>query len=581
MTSVNKQAAKIQAFLKTRFNTTQLKLTCRISKTTPLDGLLNAAVCIKSGYKVIITDATGTLKKLFPTVPYVHLNTTHRFEAAVVKVIDALTKYFNTPTPTNNETCLELSDIINSNMSQYTKNKLHESYNVVCDQFVNQILPGFSLLTCGINQDRLKTAMQQKYGEKGDFNFINDIASTDILAMIDAIYGINNIPYELCTTHIELCNEYAARMGYLKNNFPPKIHKVDYPVCITMDERIHKIGTDITSSNNFTTPRATKPMPPRVAQVLEEFRLLQGFYDINWAERFITEKIAKMIRYCETAKRFHLNIAVSGGIDSAVVLMLVNELCKRDNRFTMLAILLPIDSTPEIQNRGEELCNVYNIPYVKLDFTIEHAELCNYIIQQMTNANITINNLALTYVEGCAKSNFRGFIMYCISLLTDGLTVGTGNQDEDAFARFYSSLGDGYVDISPIADVPKHFVYCLGKFLGVINSILVAAPSADLLKGTELNTDADEIGTDYTYAEFILFVICNPDVSKEIIYRIGKFNNEELACLKENIDKIVAVHLRSTHKIEKPANAFTTKEYPKIDIANAYEIIGIAPPILK
>ena len=77
--------------------------------------------------------------------------------------------------------------------------------------------------------------------------------------------------------------------------------------------------------------------------------------------------------------------------------------------------------------------------------------------------------------------------------------AGTGNKIEDFGVGFFTKYGDGGVDISPIADLTKTEVYELGRWLGVPESILTAAPT-DGLFGDD-RTDEQQIGATYPELE--------------------------------------------------------------------------------
>ena len=108
----------------------------------------------------------------------------------------------------------------------------------------------------------------------------------------------------------------------------------------------------------------------------------------------------------------------------------------------------------------------------------------------------------------------------------EGSVVGTGNKVEDFGIGFYTKYGDGGVDISPIADLMKSEVYDAGLELGIINSIMVAAPTDGLWGDTR--TDEDQIGATYNELEWAMTF--NGDESslspkqKEVLEIYNKFN---------------------------------------------------------
>ena len=101
-----------------------------------------------------------------------------------------------------------------------------------------------------------------------------------------------------------------------------------------------------------------------------------------------------------------------------------------------------------------------------------------------------------------SRARLRMTTLYYHAQLNNYLVVGTGNKVEDFGIGFYTKYGDGGVDLSPIADLLKSEVFEIGKELGVINSILAAAPT-DGLWGDN-RTDEDQIGATYPELEWAM-----------------------------------------------------------------------------
>ena len=98
-----------------------------------------------------------------------------------------------------------------------------------------------------------------------------------------------------------------------------------------------------------------------------------------------------------------------------------------------------------------------------------------------------------------SKSRMRMVVLYQVAGSVGGLVVGTGNRVEDFGVGFFTKLGDGGVDLSPIADLYKSEVYELGEVLGIDRRILDARPTDGLwLDG---RTDEDQLGMSYSVLE--------------------------------------------------------------------------------
>ena len=101
-----------------------------------------------------------------------------------------------------------------------------------------------------------------------------------------------------------------------------------------------------------------------------------------------------------------------------------------------------------------------------------------------------------------SRARLRMTTLYFYAQLNNYLVLGTGNKVEDFGIGFYTKYGDGGVDLSPIADLFKSEVFEIGKELGIISSILTAAPT-DGLWGDN-RTDEDQIGATYTELEWAM-----------------------------------------------------------------------------
>jgi NAD+ synthase len=107
--------------------------------------------------------------------------------------------------------------------------------------------------------------------------------------------------------------------------------------------------------------------------------------------------------------------------------------------------------------------------------------------------------------------------LYYQAQLHGYLVAGTGNKVEDFGVGFYTKYGDGGVDLSPIADLYKSEVYAVARELGVIDSILEAAPT-DGLWGDD-RTDADQIGATYPELEWAMEYIKTGGTGDELTGR--------------------------------------------------------------
>ena len=102
------------------------------------------------------------------------------------------------------------------------------------------------------------------------------------------------------------------------------------------------------------------------------------------------------------------------------------------------------------------------------------------------------------------RARLRMTTLYYYAGMMRRLVAGTGNKVEDFGVGFYTKYGDGGVDLSPIADLYKSEVYAIAAEMGVIESIMKAAPT-DGLWG-DSRTDEDQIGASYPELEWAMEV---------------------------------------------------------------------------
>lgn len=182
-------------------------------------------------------------------------------------------------------------------------------------------------------------------------------------------------------------------------------------------------------------------------------------------------------------------IGVSGGIDSALSAFLAAEALGAEN---VLGIRMPYEtSSPESLADADKVIEQLGIPHQ----TVEITPMVKPLIDHYPD----ISNLR----QGNIMARQRMIILYDQSAALGGLVVGTSNKTE--FLLGYSTLhGDSAVAFQPLADLYKNQVRQLSRAMGVPQSILEKAPSADLWEG---QTDEGELGYTYDTADQMLYLL--------------------------------------------------------------------------
>lgn len=213
-----------------------------------------------------------------------------------------------------------------------------------------------------------------------------------------------------------------------------------------------------------------------------------------------TEKVADHIinwlkEYATKANMNGFVVGVSGGIDSAIT----STLCAKTGMPT-LCLEMPIHQAKSQITRArkhiEELeHNFANVSSLEVNLTPVFEEFRKGMPQENDSPS-----LDLTLAN--SRARLRMSTLYYFAGLHKYLVAGTGNKVEDFGVGFYTKYGDGGVDLSPIADLMKSEVYALGKYLNIIEDIMVAAPTDGLFGDSR--SDEDQLGASYDELEWAM-----------------------------------------------------------------------------
>lgn len=187
-----------------------------------------------------------------------------------------------------------------------------------------------------------------------------------------------------------------------------------------------------------------------------------------------------------------LLVGVSGGVDSAVVANLIKKACPQNS----LGIILPIHSSKSSLEDAKLLIKQCKIDSLTIDLSDEHKAIFDKTVDSLKKANLYKEEYA-QMSDANLRARLRMSTLYAVANNLGYMVVGTDNADE-TFTGYFTKYGDGGVDILPLKKIYKSDVYEMGKILGVPQSILKKAPSADLW---ENQTDETEMGVTYNSIE--------------------------------------------------------------------------------
>jgi len=232
--------------------------------------------------------------------------------------------------------------------------------------------------------------------------------------------------------------------------------------------------------------------------------------DTDIARRVIVDFIGNQLRQAGFGRAL---LGLSGGIDSALVAYLTADAIGPEN---LLCVLMPYrTSSPEsvehaglvVERLGCESDLVDISPMVDGYFGRDGEPGAG----GATAADAT----ALR--RGNLMARERMCVLYDRSVGWSGLVVGTGNKTESLIG--YTTLfGDSACAFNPIGDLYKSQVRQVAAAVGVPESIIRKAPSADLWPG---QTDEAEAGFSYPDLDRLLFWMIDKRRTDEELLAMG------------------------------------------------------------
>ena len=242
-------------------------------------------------------------------------------------------------------------------------------------------------------------------------------------------------------------------------------------------------------------------------------------------------------------------IAISGGIDSAVVLGIVKKASEQTNSpiKKIVPMLLPIlkstgvTNQNEATNRGKELCEKLDLkPYI-IDLTSVNNEIKKSLepVIEIKGEDWAIGQLG--------PYSRTPILYYTTSLLNQegfgAIICGTTNKDEGAYLGYVGKASDGMVDVQVISDIHKSEVYQVAHELGIPKSIIEAIPSGDMY---DSRTDETVFGASYDFVELYLNYLNMEDSEKEkLISSLDEKSKEQFDFYAKNLENL---HKYNLHK---------------------------------
>ncbi len=264
------------------------------------------------------------------------------------------------------------------------------------------------------------------------------------------------------------------------------------------------------------------------------FKTETGFYFIpNFLNMQYKKVIAHLVNwlndYCEQSKMNGFVIGISGGIDSAVT----STLCALTGK-EVVCLNLPIHQGKAEYSRAHE-----HIEWLKKT----HQNIRSYEVNLSSVFTETEKTFPAEIQDHLTLANTRSRLrmltLYAFAGNKKLLVAGTGNKVEDFGIGFFTKYGDGGVDLSPIADLMKSEVYALAKELGVVNSILIAAPTDGLFH--DGRSDEDQIGASYDELEWAMYFLEKNEKNSHLSERQKTVLDIYTARHRANLHKMISI----------------------------------------
>lgn len=208
----------------------------------------------------------------------------------------------------------------------------------------------------------------------------------------------------------------------------------------------------------------------------------------DYLKHFIREEL-------HTSGFTEASIAVSGGLDSALVLRLTVDALGPDH---VHALFLPYSaSSDESAQDAHAMFDFCGIPWQELD------------ISAMADAYLAVQPGIDRLRTGNLLARLRMAVIFDQSKKENALVMGTSNKSE-LLVGYSTWYGDMACAIMPIGDLYKTQVRSLASEIGLPPQIISKPPSADLWAG---QTDEEEIGISYETLDQVLYLLADQRLS--------------------------------------------------------------------
>lgn len=199
-------------------------------------------------------------------------------------------------------------------------------------------------------------------------------------------------------------------------------------------------------------------------------------------------------------------IALSGGIDSALVCALTAKSLGCNNVFTLLLPYGDLDS--ESLKDAKMLCKFLKIEDKNVKIIDIKSVVDTFMESESSFSDIRKGNI---------MARVRMTYLYDLAKKMDVLVIGTENKSEH-YLGYFTRFGDSASDLEPIINLYKTQVLEMAKYLNLPKKIIEKAPTAGLWVG---QSDENELGFTYKDADQILSLYFDKKNGIDQIFKKG------------------------------------------------------------
>jgi NAD+ synthase (glutamine-hydrolysing) len=297
--------------------------------------------------------------------------------------------------------------------------------------------------------------------------------------------------------------------------------RAEYPLLSDLKSRLPHLLDDL-MGNNGGAPRPERPtlrasvrptlQPPSLARLgaADPLAIDPGLTR-RWLVEFLRDELVRRRGFSRGV------VALSGGVDSAVVAFLAAEALGPEN-LTALRLPYRLSSSDSLLD-AQLVIDRLGIRAETIEITAAADGLISALSEPPNAARL--GNI-------CAR--LRMVALFDRGAALEALPIGTGNKTERLLG-YFTWHADDAPPVNPIGDLYKTQVLALARHLEIPEAIIAKPPTADLVQG---QTDESDLGISYSRADTILHWLLTGH-APERLATLG-FSPAEVALVRQRLD---------------------------------------------